>query len=394
MKGWRDRAFRRMACRCLGLPAREVVMHPRGSLFPLSHSLRGTLAAASALPGLVLMPLGCASPQAPAARDEALASASQARPKWGIVIHGGAGVMSRENLSAEKEARIRASLTEALQAGHAILARGGTSLDAVGAAVRILEDSPLFNAGKGAVFTHDGKNELDASIMDGRTLAAGSVAGLRHVKNPIELARRVMERSPHVMMVGEGAEAFAREQGLELVPPEYFRTEERWEQLQHALEKEKASQGLPPATHVSPRPEDGKFGTVGAVALDQAGNLAAGTSTGGMTNKRYGRVGDSPIIGAGTYANAHCAVSGTGHGEFFIRYTVARDICARVEYLKAPLREAADTVVRDVLVKAGGEGGVIALDAQGQVAMPFNSPGMYRGYMGEDGQPFVAIFQE
>ncbi|MDC0713550.1 isoaspartyl peptidase/L-asparaginase [Stigmatella sp. ncwal1] len=370
-------------------------MHRRSSRFPLSTTLKGTLAAASALPGLVwMMPLGCAAPQAPAVREEALSSPSQARPKWGIVIHGGAGVMSRENLSAEQEARIRASLTEALQAGHAVLAQGGTSLDAVEAAVRILEDSPLFNAGKGAVFTHDGRNELDASIMDGRTLAAGAVAGLRHVKNPLALARRVMERSPHVMMVGEGAEVFAREQGLELVPPEYFRTEERWEQLQRALEKEKASQGSPPATRVSPRPEDGKFGTVGAVALDQAGNLAAGTSTGGMTNKRYGRVGDSPIIGAGTYANAHCAVSGTGHGEFFIRYTVARDICSRVEYLKSPLREAAATVVMDVLVKAGGEGGVIALDARGEVAMPFNSPGMYRGYMGEDGQPFVAIFRE
>lgn len=368
-------------------------MHRRSPLFPRSSPLRGTLAAATALPGLLLLPLGCASTQGAAPREEAGSPPLQARLKWGLVIHGGAGVMSRDTLTPEREAEVRARLTESLQAGHAILAKGGTSLDAVGAAIRVLEDSPLFNAGKGAVFTHEGRNELDASLMDGRTLAAGAVAGLRHVKNPIALARRVMERSPHVMMVGEGAEAFAREQGLELVPPEYFRTEERWEQLQRALEKEKAS-GSTPATGVSPRPEDGKFGTVGAVALDQAGNLAAGTSTGGMTNKRYGRVGDSPIIGAGTYANAHCAVSGTGHGEFFIRHTVARDICARVEYLKVPLQEAADTVVRDVLVKAGGEGGVIALDAQGAVAMPFNSPGMYRGYMGEEGQPFVAIFQE
>ncbi|WP_225411716.1 isoaspartyl peptidase/L-asparaginase family protein [Stigmatella hybrida] len=369
-------------------------MHRRSPLFPLSSPLRGTLAAATALPGLLLLPLGCASSPGAAPREEAGSPPLQARRKWGLVIHGGAGVMSRDTLTPEREAEVRARLTESLQAGHAILAKGGTSLDAVGAAIRVLEDSPLFNAGKGAVFTHDGRNELDASLMDGRTLAAGAVAGLRHVKNPIDLARRVMERSPHVMMVGEGAEAFAREQGLELVPPEYFRTEERWEQLQRALEKEKAAGGKAPATGVSPRPEDGKFSTVGAVALDQAGNLAAGTSTGGMTNKRYGRVGDSPLIGAGTYANAHCAVSGTGHGEFFIRHTVARDICARVEYLKVPLQEAADTVVRDVLVKAGGEGGVIALDAQGAVAMPFNSPGMYRGYMGEDGQPFVAIFQE
>jgi beta-aspartyl-peptidase (threonine type) len=331
---------------------------------------------------------GCASSQA-AAKDEAeqASAPSPARAaQWGIVIHGGAGVIRKESLTPEKEAAYRAKLTEALQAGHAILAQGGTSLDAVGAAIRILEDSPLFNAGKGAVFNHDGQNELDASIMDGRTLRAGAVAGLHHVKNPIELARKVMEKSPHVMMVGDGAEAFAREQGLELVPAEYFRTEERWEQLQKALEKEKASRD--PATG------EEKFGTVGAVALDQAGNLAAGTSTGGMTNKRYGRVGDSPIIGAGTYANARCAVSGTGHGEYFIRYTVARDICSRVEYLNLPLKEAADAVVMDVLVKAGGEGGVIAMDAQGQVAMPFNSPGMYRGYMGADGTPHVAIFQD
>lgn len=331
---------------------------------------------------------GCASSQA-AAKDEAeqASAPSPARAAhWGIVIHGGAGVIRRESLTPEKEAAYRARLTEALQAGHAVLAQGGTSLDAVGAAIRILEDSPLFNAGKGAVFNHDGQNELDASIMDGRTLKAGAVAGLHHVKNPIELARKVMEKSPHVMMVGDGAEAFAKAQGLELVPAEYFRTEERWEQLQKALEKEKTSQGQATGEE--------KFGTVGAVALDQAGNLAAGTSTGGMTNKRYGRVGDSPIIGAGTYANARCAVSGTGHGEYFIRYTVARDICARVEYLNLPLKEAADAVVMDVLVKAGGEGGIIAMDAQGHVAMPFNSPGMYRGYMGADGTPHVAIFQE
>jgi L-asparaginase / beta-aspartyl-peptidase len=324
---------------------------------------------------------GCASPQAAAKEEARLASEPPParKPQWGIVIHGGAGTLRREALTPQKEAEYRAKLTEALQAGHAVLARGGTSLEAVGAAIRILEDSPLFNAGKGAVFTHDGKNELDASLMDGRTLQAGAVAGLRHVKNPIALARQVMEKSPHVMMVGEGAEAFAKEQGLELVPAEYFRTEERWEQLQRALEKEKGQE---------------KFGTVGAVALDQAGNLAAGTSTGGMVNKRYGRVGDAPIIGAGTYANARCAVSATGHGEYFIRYTVARDICARLEYQDLPLRESAHAVVMDVLVKAGGEGGVIAMDSQGHVAMPFNSTGMYRGYMGEDGTAHVAIFRE
>ncbi len=358
--------------------------------------LRGTLLAV--LPPLMMLN-GCASPQAAAKAEAAQSSTpSPARKvQWGIVIHGGAGVIRRETLTPEKEAAYHAKLTEALQAGHAVLARGGTSLDAVGAAVRILEDSPLFNAGKGAVFNHDGRNELDASIMDGRTLKAGAVAGLHHVKNPIDLARKVMENSPHVMMVGEGAEAFAKAQGIELVPAEYFRTEERWEQLQKALEKEKASQGQPSSSlepSRDPAMGEEKFGTVGAVALDQAGNLAAGTSTGGMTNKRYGRVGDSPIIGAGTYANTRCAVSATGHGEYFIRYAVAHDICARVEYLGLPLNEAAHTVVMDVLVKAGGEGGIIAMDARGHVAMPFNSPGMYRGYMGEDGTPHVAIFQE
>jgi beta-aspartyl-peptidase (threonine type) len=352
------------------------------------------------LPVLLAAPLfGCAAQQ-PASKEEAAqASAPPAsgKPQWGIVIHGGAGVIRRETLSPEKEAAYRAKLTEALQAGHAILAQGGSSLDAVGAAIRIMEDSPLFNAGKGAVFNHEGQNELDAALMDGKTLHAGAVAGVHHVKNPISLARKVMENSPHVMMVGDGAEAFAREQGVELVPAEYFRTEERWEQLQKALEKEKAAPGQPSSwlgPDRDPATGGNKFGTVGAVALDQAGNLAAGTSTGGMTNKRYGRVGDAPIIGAGTYANAHCAISATGHGEFFIRYTVAHDICARMEYLKLPLREAAHSVVMEELVKAGGEGGVIAMDDQGHVAMPFNSSGMYRGSMGEDGTPHVAIFQE
>ena len=237
--------------------------------------------------------------------------------------------------------------------------------------------------------------------MDGHTRSAGAVAGLRHVKNPISLARAVMEKSPHVMLVGEGAEAFAREQGVELVPEEYFRTEERWQALQSALEAEKQQAPVPvepgqpqgPSTHSGPLNVDHKFGTVGAVALDQEGHLAAGTSTGGMTNKRPGRVGDSPIIGAGTYADARCAVSGTGHGEFFIRYTVARDICARVELQGLPLLESANHVVMEVLGEAGGEGGVIAMDAEGNVAMPFNTSGMYRGYMGPDGEPFVAIFK-
>lgn len=352
-----------------------------------SPSLR---ALALTLPAL--LGTGCTSPQS--AVREPLTQARRAEPgepRWGLVIHGGAGTLSREQLTPEREAALRAALGEALQAGHAILASGGSSLEAATAAVRVLEDSPYFNAGKGAVFTHEGKNELDAAVMDGTTRRAGAVAGLRHVKNPILLARAVMERSPHVMLVGEGAEAFAAQVGVELVAESYFFTEERWQGLQRALEKEKAQQG--PSTAV-PAADEGKFGTVGAVALDRQGRLAAATSTGGMTNKRWGRVGDSPIIGAGTYASPRCAVSATGHGEFFIRYAVAHDICARLEYGGQPLEEAARTVVEQVLVQAGGEGGVIAMDAQGQVAMPFNSQGMYRGYMGPEGQALVAIFRE
>lgn len=349
------------------------------------------------LAAVLLTPFAAAA-QTPSPGGQATPAAT-AQPRWGIVIHGGAGTLSRASMTPQREAEYRAKLTEALQTGHAVLARGGTSLDAVTAAIHVMEDSPLFNAGRGAVFTHDGKNELDASIMDGRTLAAGAVAGLRHIRNPIDLARMVMEKSPHVMMVGEGAEAFAREQGMPMTPESYFRVESRWEALQRALEEEKktgttAYFRFDGASEV-PGSEDRKFGTVGAVALDRDGNLAAGTSTGGMTNKRWGRVGDAPIIGAGTYANnASCAVSATGHGEYFIRYTVAHDICARVQYRGAPLQQAADAVVNDVLVKAGGEGGVIAMDAQGNVAMPFNSSGMYRGYVGADGKPSVAIFKE
>ncbi|NTX05177.1 isoaspartyl peptidase/L-asparaginase family protein [Myxococcus sp. CA040A] len=367
-------------------------------MFASLPSLPRSLVAGTAL---LLIPMGCTSAESARVDDARLTQEGSAarKPRWGLVIHGGAGVISRENLSAEREAEVRAVLQQALQAGHSVLAQGGSSLDAVTAAIRILEDSPHFNAGKGAVFNHDGINELDAAIMDGTTRAAGAVAGLRHVKNPIELARRVMEKSPHVMMMGEGAESFAKAQGVELVDAKYFFTEERWQSLQRALEKERATPapGQPSSSlrpGYDPVTGDHKFGTVGAVALDQAGNLAAGTSTGGMTNKRYGRVGDAPIIGAGTYADPRCAVSATGHGEFFIRYTVARDICARVEYQELPLPEAANVVVHDVLVKAGGEGGVIAMDREGNVAMPFNSSGMYRGYVGQDGQPHVAIFKD
>jgi len=361
----------------------------------MSAPLRRALSAA--VVAVALLPLGCATSLVTHKEEERRLRASddgtRPAPRWGLVIHGGAGVISRESLSPEREAAVRAALTQALEAGHAVLARGGPSVEAVSAALQVLEDSPYFNAGKGAVFTHEGKNELDAAIMNGRTREAGAVAGLRHVKNPITLARAVMEKSPHVMLVGEGAEVFAREQGVELVDEGYFRTEERWESLQRALEAEKQAGPPVPQTRGSAGGEDHKFGTVGAVALDQAGDLAAGTSTGGMTNKRFGRVGDSPIIGAGTYADKRCAVSATGHGEYFIRYTVARDICARVELLDLPLLESANQVVMEVLVEAGGEGGVIAMDAQGNVAMPFNSPGMYRGYMGPEGTPSVALFK-
>ncbi|HEX6177398.1 MAG TPA: isoaspartyl peptidase/L-asparaginase, partial [Thermoanaerobaculia bacterium] len=270
-----------------------------------------------------------------------------------------------------------------------ILARGGSSLDAVEAVIRIMEDSPLFNAGKGAVFTSAGTNELDASIMDGRTLAAGSVAAVQRVRNPISLARLVMEKSPHVMMVGPGAEEFARIQGVDLVAPHYFWTERRWKQYEDgtraadSARKSGASEG------------DNKFGTVGAVALDKAGNLAAGTSTGGTSMKRFGRVGDAPIIGAGTYANnASCAVSGTGDGEFFIRNNVAADICARVRYTGASIARAAEDVVMKVLVSQRGGGGVIAMDPKGNIATPFNTSGMYRGWVKADGNIVVKIFRE
>lgn len=302
-----------------------------------------------------------------------------------LVVHGGAGVVARE-VTPEKEKAIRAELQKALEAGFAVLKSGGSSLDAVTATITPLEDSPLFNAGKGAVFNHDGRNELDASIMDGATLRAGSVANVHRVRNPILLARAVMEKSPHVMLVGDGAEAFAQSIGMALVDPKYFYTQERWQQLQDALKAEQAQTVAPAkAPH---------HGTVGAVALDRAGHLAAGTSTGGMTNKRYGRVGDSPVIGAGTYANSRCAVSATGWGEFYIRANAAHDICARVEYKGESVAQAADDVVLGVVPKLGGDGGVIALDADGNFATPFNTDGMYRGWIDREGKLHIAIFPE
>jgi len=298
-----------------------------------------------------------------------------------LVIHGGAGTITRASMSAEAEAQYRAGLEQALKAGHAILAKGGSSVDAVEAAIRVMEDNPLFNAGKGAVFTHEGKNELDAAIMDGRTKAAGSVAGVTIIRNPITAARAVMEKSKHVMMVGRGAELFATKMGLEIVDPSYFWTERRWKSLQNEMLKESQN-------------PDKKFGTVGAVAVDANGNLAAGTSTGGMTNKQFGRVGDAPIIGAGTYAdNESCAVSATGHGEFFIRWTVAYDIAALMKYRGMSVTDAANEVIHKKLAPVKGEGGVIALDAKGNFAMPFNSEGMYRGWIGADGVATVEIFR-
>src|SRR5688572_17378162 len=314
-----------------------------------------------------------------------------------LVIHGGAGNISRQNMTAEKEKAYQEGLNAALTAGYAILEKGGTSLDAVEAAVRVMEDSPLFNAGKGAVFTNEGKNELDAAIMDGSNLKAGSVASVSTVRNPISAARAVMERSEHVMMVGRGAEIFAQEKGLQIVSPEYFFTEPRFKQLQKAREDEKPKLDHSSDTTGSILPiflEGKKFGTVGAIALDKHGNLAAATSTGGMTNKRYGRVGDAPIIGAGTYANNQtCAVSATGHGEYFIRYAVAHDVSALMEYKKRSVKKAAEEVVMEKLVKAGGEGGVIALDRKGNIAMPFNSSGMFRGFKTEK-ESEVKIFKD
>lgn len=321
---------------------------------------------------------------------------SPQNPRLGFIIHGGAGVIKRGSLTPEKEKEYRAKLEEALLAGYKALQSGKSSLDAVEIAIRMLEDSPLFNAGKGAVFTADGKNELDSSIMDGKTLKAGAVAGLHRVKNPITLARAVMEKSPHVMMVGDGAEKFAKEQKIELVDEKYFWTQERWDGLQKILkeEKEKAD-GKPVSANPASELPYNKFGTVGAVALDKDGNLAAGTSTGGMTNKKYGRVGDAPIIGAGTYANNNtCGVSGTGWGEFFIRLGVARDISALMEYSGLPVQQAADIVIQQKLQKLGGDGGVIVMDKFGNMAISFNSEGMYRAYINGEGKPVVEIYKD
>lgn len=301
------------------------------------------------------------------------------RLPYSIAIHGGAGTITRAQMTPEKEAAYIAALDSALTIGENILKNGGTAMDAVEQTVTYLENCPLFNAGRGAVFTHEGKNELDASIMDGVTQKAGAVGSVMNVKNPIKLARAVMDKSPHVFLTGRGAEQFAAENGIETIDPKWFYTEERWKTLQEMLAEEKAKGKTGDLQPVQNR--DYKFGTVGCVALDQQGNLAAGTSTGGMTNKRWNRLGDSPVIGAGTYAsNDACAVSCTGHGEFFIRYAVAYDVWARMAYKEESLETAANFVVNKKLVEKGGEGGLIAVDRYGQVSMPFNSEGMYRGF--------------
>ena len=307
-----------------------------------------------------------------------------------LVIHGGAGVEPGD-LTKDEEVAARAALEAALKAGHAKLQGGASSVDAVAAAITVLEDAPQFNAGRGAVFTHDGRNELDTSIMDGATGKAGAAAGLHRVKNPITLARAIMDKSRHVMMVGDGAEMFAKEQGITLVDPAWFRTEKRWKALQKALAEEKNAQASNTPLEL---PGKAYFGTVGALALDAQGHLAAGTSTGGMTNKRYGRVGDSPIIGAGTWADPRCAVSGTGWGEFYIREAAAHEICARVRLSGQSIGRAGEGVINRDIPKAGGDGGAIALDAQGVAAFPFNTGGMYRGWIGADGVPHVAIYKD
>ncbi len=303
-----------------------------------------------------------------------------------LVIHAGAGVIDRQSLSVEDEATVRAELDRALEAGHAVLAAQGSALDAVTAAVLVLEESPWFNAGKGAVFTADGGHALDAAVMEGHTQRAGSVAGLATVRNPVRLARAVMEHSPHVMLAGPGAEAFADTRpDIERVANDWFDTPRRLMQLEEAQQLERAGQARAPGAY---------FGTVGAVALDAQGHLAAATSTGGMTNKRWGRVGDAPLIGSGTWADGRCGVSATGWGEYYIRSAAAHDLCARVAYRGDTLAVAAEEVINGIIPRLGGNGGAIAMDTRGNIAMPFNTPGMYRGWIKPDGSRGTAVFRQ
>lgn len=315
--------------------------------------------------------------------------------KFTIAVHGGAGTILKSMLTPELEIRYRNGLQEALDAGYDLLSKGGSSVDAVELAVRFLEDNELFNAGKGAVFTKKGINEMDAAIMDGSNLAGGAVAGVRNIKNPVTLAKEIMLHSGHVMLSGNGAKEFALNRGIEQAPDEYFFTKYRYDQWIEIRDSDyyqldHKEDGLKGMAH-----EEKKFGTVGAVALDQHGHLAAATSTGGMTNKRYGRIGDSPVLGSGTYANdATCAISCTGHGEYFLRAVVAYDISCLIEYKGLSLKQACEIVVKEKLVKMGGEGGLIAADTKGELELCFNSEGMYRGLRNSDGQSLVAIFKD
>ena len=315
-----------------------------------------------------------------------------------LVIHGGAGTILKKDMTPDSEKAYTESLEKALRKGYSILSKGGSAVDAVEAVVRLLEDNPLFNAGKGAVFTHDGKIELDAAIMNGKTLEAGAVAGVTNIKNPITAARRVMEKSGHVLLIGKGAEAFAAEQGLDMVDPSYFYTEARWKSFQKQLLEDSLKarkKDTMRKTLNQPGNNDSKYGTVGAVALDMQGNLAAATSTGGMSNKKFGRVGDVPIIGAGTYAsNQTCAVSCTGWGEFFIRLVVAKTVSDLIEYKKISLQKATEEMIMNKVPQLGGDGGLIAVDKKGNIAMPFNTSGMYRGYIRSDGKRVVKIYKD
>jgi len=317
------------------------------------------------------------------------ASPASEAPPIAIAIHAGAGTISRESLTVEREKSIRNALEEAVRAGYKVLQEDGEAVGAVTAAITVLEDAPQFNAGRGAVLTNEEKIEMDASIMTGHDLAAGAVASVRGIRHPILAAEAVLRHSPHVMLVGRGAEEFARSQGLEFMSEDWFQTEFRQKQLQQI----KASQTQ---RRSNPAQQDDRwFSTVGTVALDRTGNIAAGTSTGGMSNKRFGRVGDSPIIGAGTYAdNRSCAVSATGHGEFFMRHVVAYTICARMRLAGETLAHSADFVINEMLVEAGGDGGVIALDATGNIATPFNTPGMYRASIDREGNVSVMIYKD
>jgi beta-aspartyl-peptidase (threonine type) len=338
--------------------------------------------------------LGCTTGQKP---KENIIKTVKKQNDFAIIIHGGAGTILKKNMTKEREAAYKEKLAAAIKVGHTILKNGGTSQEAVLKTIQVMEASPLFNAGKGAVFTNAGTNELDASFMDGKTLNAGAVAGVKNVKSPIELAIKVMTDSEHVMLSGDGASLFAKEQGLEIVAPSYFYTEQRFKALQKVKKSQnkKSEVSNKQAAFYDATIKDSKFGTVGCVALDKNGNIAAGTSTGGMTNKRWGRIGDAPIIGSGTYANnLTCGVSSTGWGEYFIRSQVAYDISAQMEYQQKSLKEATKDVIQNKLTKLGGLGGVVALDKNGNMSFEFNTEGMYRASMDDQGTLIVKIYKE